>query len=38
LIMLVACLTGREEILDVYNYAVQEKYRFFSFGDSMFIK
>ena len=37
LIMLVACLTGREEILDVYRYAVEEKYRFFSFGDGMFI-
>jgi S-adenosylmethionine:tRNA ribosyltransferase-isomerase len=37
LIMLVACLTGREEILDVYKYAVNENYRFFSFGDSMFI-
>ncbi len=37
LIMLVACLTGREEILDVYKYAVQNEYRFFSFGDSMFI-
>lgn len=38
LIMLVACLTGREEILDVYKYAVAEKYRFFSFGDAMLIK
>ena len=38
LIMLVACLTGREEILDVYKYAVQQEYRFFSFGDAMFIK
>ena len=37
LIMLVACLTGREEILDVYKYAVEEKYRFFSFGDAMLI-
>lgn len=37
LIMLVACLTGREEILDVYRYAVGEKYRFFSFGDAMLI-
>jgi S-adenosylmethionine:tRNA ribosyltransferase-isomerase len=37
LIMLVSCLTGREEILDVYKYAVNENYRFFSFGDSMFI-
>ena len=37
LIMLVACLTGREEILKVYEYAVGEGYRFFSFGDSMLI-
>ncbi len=33
LIMLVACLTGREEILRVYQTAVGERYRFFSFGD-----
>ena len=38
LIMLVSCLTGREEILSVYDYAVENKYRFFSFGDSMFIE
>lgn len=37
LIMLVSSLCSREEILDVYNVAVQEKYRFFSFGDAMFI-
>lgn len=37
LIMLVACLTGREEILDVYKYAVGEGYRFFSFGDAMLV-
>lgn len=37
LIMLVACLTGREEILSVYDYAVENKYRFFSFGDATFI-
>ena len=37
LIMLVACLTGREEILSVYKYAVGEKYRFFSFGDACLI-
>ena len=37
LIMLVACLTGREEILSVYDYAVENKYRFFSFGDAMLI-
>jgi len=34
LIMLVACLTGREEILNVYKTAVNERYRFFSFGDA----
>jgi S-adenosylmethionine:tRNA ribosyltransferase-isomerase len=34
LIMLVACLVGREEILNVYKTAVEEKYRFFSFGDA----
>ncbi|MBQ8373983.1 MAG: tRNA preQ1(34) S-adenosylmethionine ribosyltransferase-isomerase QueA [Clostridia bacterium] len=37
LIMLVACLTGREEILDVYRYAVEKEYRFFSFGDACLI-
>ncbi len=37
LIMLVACMTGREKILRVYETAVKEKYRFFSFGDAMFI-
>ena len=37
LIMLVACMKGREEILHVYETAVREKYRFFSFGDAMFI-
>ena len=37
LIMLVACLTGREEILDVYKYAVGKEYRFFSFGDACLI-
>ncbi len=37
LIMLVSCLTGREEILSVYRYAVEEGYRFFSFGDAMFV-
>ena len=38
LIMLVSALAGREFILDSYNKAVEEKYRFFSFGDAMFIK
>ena len=37
LIMLVSALAGRENILNAYNIAVDEKYRFFSFGDAMFI-
>lgn len=38
LLMLVSALAGRERILDAYNIAVRENYRFFSFGDAMFIK
>lgn len=37
LIMLVSSLSTREIILNAYNVAVKEKYRFFSFGDAMFI-
>ncbi len=37
LVMLVSALAGRENILAAYEEAVREKYRFFSFGDSMFI-
>lgn len=37
LIMLVSALAGREHILEAYEEAVREKYRFFSFGDAMFI-
>ena len=37
LIMLVAAMVGREKILELYKTAVEEKYRFFSFGDCMFI-
>lgn len=38
LIMLVSALAGREKILDAYNEAIREKYKFFSFGDAMLIK
>ena len=38
LVMLVSALAGRENILNAYNKAVEDKYRFFSFGDAMFIK
>ena len=38
LIMLVSAFAGKENIMNAYNEAVKEKYRFFSFGDSMFIK
>ncbi len=37
LVMLVSALAGREHILDAYAEAVREQYRFFSFGDAMFI-
>ncbi|MCQ9209858.1 tRNA preQ1(34) S-adenosylmethionine ribosyltransferase-isomerase QueA [Granulicatella seriolae] len=37
LVMLVAAYTGREFILQAYQHAIQEKYRFFSFGDAMFV-
>jgi len=38
LVMLVSALAGRENILNAYNEAIRHEYRFFSFGDSMFIK
>lgn len=37
LLMLVSALAGREHVLEAYKEAVEEKYRFFSFGDAMFI-
>ena len=38
LVMLVSALAGKENIMKAYNEAIKEKYRFFSFGDSMLIK
>lgn len=38
LIMLVSALAGKENVLNAYHTAISEKYRFFSFGDAMFIK
>ena len=37
LVMLVSALAGREHVLEAYKEAVRERYRFFSFGDAMFI-
>lgn len=37
LVMLVSALAGREQVLNAYAEAIREKYRFFSFGDAMFI-
>ncbi|KRM93682.1 S-adenosylmethionine--tRNA ribosyltransferase-isomerase [Lentilactobacillus senioris DSM 24302 = JCM 17472] len=37
LVMLVASFTGRDNILNAYQHAIEEKYRFFSFGDAMYI-
>lgn len=38
LLMLISALAGRDKIMNAYETAVKEKYRFFSFGDAMFIK
>lgn len=38
LVMLVSAFSGREFVLEAYKHAVDEKYRFFSFGDAMFVK
>jgi S-adenosylmethionine:tRNA ribosyltransferase-isomerase len=37
LLMLVSAFAGRERMLDAYAHAVREKYRFFSYGDAMFL-
>jgi S-adenosylmethionine:tRNA ribosyltransferase-isomerase len=38
LLMLVAAFAGRENVLKAYAHAVAEKYRFFSYGDCMFVE
>ena len=38
LLMLVSALAGRESVLETYRHAVEEKYRFFSYGDCMFLE
>ena len=38
LLMLVSALAGKENIMKAYEEAVKERYRFFSFGDAMFIE
>jgi S-adenosylmethionine:tRNA ribosyltransferase-isomerase len=37
LLMLVSAFAGRERVLAAYRHAVEEKYRFFSYGDCMFL-
>ena len=37
LLMLVSAFAGRENILQAYRHAVKQQYRFFSYGDAMFI-
>ena len=38
LVMLVSAFAGRDNTLAAYHHAIEEKYRFFSFGDAMFVK
>lgn len=38
LVMLVSALVGKEPVMTAYHHAIKNKYRFFSFGDAMFIE
>ena len=38
LVMLVSAIAGRERILDAYRHAIENKYRFFSYGDAMYLE
>jgi len=38
LLLLVASLLGREKLLELYDIAIKNNYKFYSYGDSMFIK
>lgn len=38
LVMLVSAFAGRDNVLNAYHHAIKERYRFFSFGDAMFVK
>ena len=38
LLMLVSALAGKDHIMAAYRHAVEDRYRFFSYGDAMFIK
>ena len=38
LVMLVSAIAGRERILEAYRHAISERYRFFSYGDAMFLE
>jgi S-adenosylmethionine:tRNA ribosyltransferase-isomerase len=37
LLMLVCAFAGRENVLNAYRHAIEQRYRFFSYGDAMFV-